>query len=57
LTFTRLHGIISQKTELFIVTAVRNSNPTQTEGVGEQVAEKNIWIQKRLCCRRLENTA
>lgn len=27
LTFTRLHSIMSCKTELFIVTAVRNSNP------------------------------
>jgi hypothetical protein len=39
------------------VTTVRNSNPTQTEGVGEQVAEKNIWFQKRLCSRRMEHTA
>jgi hypothetical protein len=28
LTFNRLHGIISQKTELFIITTVRTSNPT-----------------------------
>jgi hypothetical protein len=28
LTFNRLHGIISQKTELFITTAVRTLNPT-----------------------------
>jgi hypothetical protein len=27
LTFNGLHGIISQKTELFIITAVRTSNP------------------------------
>jgi hypothetical protein len=28
MTFNRLHGIIYQKTELFITTAVRTSNPT-----------------------------
>jgi hypothetical protein len=28
LTFNGLHGVISQKTELFITTAVRTSNPT-----------------------------
>jgi hypothetical protein len=27
LTLTELHGVISQKTELFITTAVRTSNP------------------------------
>jgi hypothetical protein len=30
LTFTRLHGVISQKTEFFIVTDVRTSNPKDT---------------------------
>jgi hypothetical protein len=30
LTFNGLHGVISQKTELFITTAVRTSNPTQS---------------------------
>jgi hypothetical protein len=29
-TFIRLYGIISQKIELFIATAVRTSNPTKT---------------------------
>jgi uncharacterized membrane protein len=29
LTFTRLHGVISQKTDIFIVTAVKTSNPKQ----------------------------
>jgi hypothetical protein len=29
LTFTRLHSVISQKTELIIVIAVRTLNPTQ----------------------------
>jgi hypothetical protein len=28
MTFNRLHGIVSQKIELFIMTAVRISNPT-----------------------------
>jgi hypothetical protein len=28
LTFNGLHGIVSQKTGLFITTAVRTSNPT-----------------------------
>jgi hypothetical protein len=28
LTFNRLHGVISQKIELFITTAVRTSGPT-----------------------------
>jgi hypothetical protein len=26
--FNRLHGVISQKVQLFITTAVRNTNPT-----------------------------
>jgi hypothetical protein len=30
LTFTRLHGVISQKIKLFITTGVRTSNPTIT---------------------------
>jgi hypothetical protein len=29
LTFNRLHSVISQKTELFITTAVGTSNPTR----------------------------
>jgi hypothetical protein len=29
LTLNRLHGIISQKIVLFIITAVRTSNPTE----------------------------
>jgi hypothetical protein len=29
LTFNRLHGVISQKAELFITIAVRTSNPTK----------------------------
>jgi hypothetical protein len=38
LTFTRLHGAISQKTELFIVTDMRTSNPRNT-------ASKLQWIK------------
>jgi hypothetical protein len=29
LTYNALHGVISQKTEVFIITAVRTSNPTE----------------------------
>jgi hypothetical protein len=29
LTFNELHGAISQKTELFIATTLRTSNPTK----------------------------
>jgi hypothetical protein len=36
LTFNRLHSAISQKTVLFITTAVRTSNPTQTAKVSEK---------------------
>jgi hypothetical protein len=32
LTFNGLHCVISQKTELFITTGVRTSNPTQVKG-------------------------
>jgi hypothetical protein len=28
LTFAGLHGVLSQNTELFVITAVRKSNPT-----------------------------
>jgi hypothetical protein len=33
-TFDGLHGVISQKIELFITTAVRTSNPTQGSSIG-----------------------
>jgi hypothetical protein len=30
---------------------------TQTEGVGKQGAEENIWTEERISDRRLEKTA
>jgi hypothetical protein len=35
LTFTELHRVISQKVELFIITAVTTSNPTTDEFFGK----------------------
>jgi hypothetical protein len=43
----QLHGVISQKIEFFIPTAVRTSNPTSTAGACEQVVEENIWTEER----------
>jgi hypothetical protein len=40
MTFTGLQGIISQKTELFIATAVRASNPTNQEMAVKDLPEQ-----------------
>jgi hypothetical protein len=44
LNFNRLHGVISQKAELFITTAVRTSNPTCDEFL-EQRANIKILVK------------
>jgi hypothetical protein len=41
LTFNRLHGVISQKIELFITTSVRTSNPTMWS---HSLVMTNIYI-------------
>jgi hypothetical protein len=41
-TFSGLHGIISQKIELFITTAVRTSNPTETVGRDHQGGREGL---------------
>jgi hypothetical protein len=46
LTLSGLHGVIFQKTELFIVTAVRTSNPTGTVFVS--LSEKGFSIFQEL---------
>jgi hypothetical protein len=47
LTFNILHGVTSQKTELFITTAVRTSNPTSV--VPFTVKLKEIRLLKCIC--------
>jgi hypothetical protein len=39
LTFNELHGVISQKTEVFVTAAVRTSNPAPAKNFWEQGAE------------------
>jgi hypothetical protein len=41
LIFTGLHNITSQKTELFIATAVRTSNPALL-GIHNKMAKNNL---------------
>jgi hypothetical protein len=43
LTFNRLHGVISQKTELFITTGVRTTN-TAMEGMGMIKFSQGVFI-------------
>jgi hypothetical protein len=43
LTFNWLHGVISQKIELFITTAVRTSNPTSAGTLGIKWLCINFW--------------
>jgi hypothetical protein len=40
LTFNGLHGVISQKMELFITTVVRTSNPTITDYKGSNESKR-----------------
>jgi hypothetical protein len=42
LTFNRLHGIISQKTEFFITTSVRTCNPTYKMSVTFYTISHNV---------------
>jgi hypothetical protein len=42
LTFTGLHGVISQKTELFITAAARTSNPTSKARYNNRIPTREI---------------
>jgi hypothetical protein len=53
LSFNGLHDFISQKTELFITTGVRTSNPTRRKINKE---EGNIWSKKEINRRKMHVT-
>jgi hypothetical protein len=46
LTFNGLHGIISQKIELFISTAVRTSNPIYTYTIAADLGTIASYVQR-----------
>jgi hypothetical protein len=50
LAFNRLHGVISQTTELFIAVALRTSHPIQTNNLTQtqQISGQDSYRQKNL---------